>query len=153
LPPRRDLARRFKRSGKEKLILLMLSDHDPEGVDIPHAFARSMRDDFGIGNVEAIKVALRHDQVTTLDMPTALDAKKSSSRYKKFAARYGDAAYELEAIPPQLLERLLTEAVDRVLDVEAFNAEVEAEKHDVAGLADKRRTAFEALTKTLPGLP
>jgi hypothetical protein len=86
-------------------------------------------------------------------MPTALDAKKSSSRYKKFAARYGDAAYELEALPPQSLEQLLAGAVDSVLDVEAFNAEVKAEKRDVAGLAGKRRIAFEALTKTLPGLP
>ena len=34
LPPRRDMAARFRRSGKDKLLLLVLSDFDPEGNDI-----------------------------------------------------------------------------------------------------------------------
>ena len=38
----------YKASGKDKLIILVLSDFDPEGEDIPHSFARSMRDDFGV---------------------------------------------------------------------------------------------------------
>lgn len=33
LPPRKKMADRFKRSGKEKLIVLVLSDHDPEGAE------------------------------------------------------------------------------------------------------------------------
>jgi hypothetical protein len=33
LPPRYEMARRFRRSGKERLILLVLSDFDPEGED------------------------------------------------------------------------------------------------------------------------
>src|SRR5262249_55952988 len=43
LPPRDKMAKRFRRSGKEQLILLVLSDFDPEGEDIAHSFARSMR--------------------------------------------------------------------------------------------------------------
>lgn len=54
LDPRAAMARRFKASGKERLILLVVSDADPEGMDIAESFGRSMRDDFGI---EAIEVA------------------------------------------------------------------------------------------------
>jgi hypothetical protein len=36
----------------------VLSDFDSEGEDIPHRFARSLRDDFGVQNVVAMKVAL-----------------------------------------------------------------------------------------------
>lgn len=51
LPPRKAMHTRFKKSGKEKLILLILSDHDPEGWDIAETFAKSMRDDFLEGHL------------------------------------------------------------------------------------------------------
>ena len=54
LPPRHDMAVRFRVTGKERLLILFLSDFDPEGDDIPHSFARSIRDDFGIPNVSAV---------------------------------------------------------------------------------------------------
>ena len=40
LPPRYDLAKRFKNSGKEKLLLLIVSDFDPEGEVIATSFGR-----------------------------------------------------------------------------------------------------------------
>jgi hypothetical protein len=51
LPPRVGLARRYKASGKDKLIVIAMSDLDPDGDEITHSFARSMRDDFGIRGV------------------------------------------------------------------------------------------------------
>lgn len=58
LDPRRRIAERFRKSGKSKLILLILSDFDPDGQEIAHSLARSLRDDFGIENIDPIKVAL-----------------------------------------------------------------------------------------------
>ena len=37
LRPRYDIAERFRMSGKERLVLLMLSDHDPDGEEIAHS--------------------------------------------------------------------------------------------------------------------
>ena len=48
LPPRKDMFDRFKESGKSRLVILFMSDHDPEGWDIARTFAKSMRDDFGV---------------------------------------------------------------------------------------------------------
>jgi hypothetical protein len=46
LSPRYDLALRFRQSGKARLVLLMLTDFDPDGDEIAASFARSLRDDF-----------------------------------------------------------------------------------------------------------
>jgi hypothetical protein len=70
LPPRYQMSQRFKKSGKSKLILLVLSDFDPEGDNIPESFARSMRDDFGIQSIVPIKVALTYEQTQTMNLVT-----------------------------------------------------------------------------------
>src|SRR5262249_21227967 len=90
LDPRHKMYERFRKSGKDKLIVLILSDFDPEGEDIAHSFARSMRDDFQVRNVMAKKVCLTHEQVLERDIPQTFDIKKGSSRYRRFAAKYGD---------------------------------------------------------------
>src|SRR5262249_28025168 len=144
LDPRRKMYKRFKASGKEKLIILTLADFDAEGDNIPHSFARSMRDDFGIAAIVPIKVALTHAQVQGAGLqPNRL--KESSSRAKWFREQYGLDTYELEAVPPATLQSYLREAINSVLDVNAFNAEVEAEKRDAAHLAAVRRRALAFL--------
>ena len=63
------MAQRYWASGKEKLVLLVLSDFDPSGEDIAHSFARSMRDDFGISKIVPMKVALNRNQIDRLGLP------------------------------------------------------------------------------------
>jgi hypothetical protein len=139
---------RYRMSGKEKLVILFLGDHDPEGWDIAETFAKSMRDDFGVSEVVAIKVALKPEQVQELGLPPNTDAKPSSSRFKKFAARFGPAAYELEAVPPATLQEWLDEGIRSVLDLDRFNAQVELEKQDAAAVAALKRASVDYL-KTL----
>jgi hypothetical protein len=145
IPPRYHMAQRFRRSGKDKLILLELSDFDPEGEDIAHSFARSLRDDFGIAAIEPIKVALTAEQVEELRLPPVMQAKRSSSRYQGFVEQHGQNVFELEAVPPDQLQAILRQAIDRVLDVAAFNAEIDGEKHDAAYLAGLRRALRDNL--------
>lgn len=142
LQPRHEMVQRFLKSGKERLVLLVVSDFDPEGEDIPHSFARSLRDDFELAKVDAIKVALTWDQVQSLKLPpnNNADKKKDGSRYKSFVARYGSTVYELEALEPEALQGFLRETIVRVMDVDAYNAEVDSEKRDAARLSAWRRT-------------
>jgi hypothetical protein len=146
LAPRYEMAQRFKKSGKEKLIVLCLSDFDPEGEDIPESFARSMRDDFGLA-VQARKVALTFEQVEERDLPPTFDIKTEGSRYEKFAAKYGDNAHELEAIAPDDLAKLLEAAIDSVMDRKRFNKELDAEKEDAARLAAIRATIMPVIAE------
>lgn len=145
LPPRYAIAQRFKRSGKEKLILLIASDFDPDGIGIAHSFARSMRDDFGIQNVEAIRVALTAEQVRERNLPPVMIAKETSVHYEKFTAEHGENVFELDALELDDLQDILKDAIDSVLDIDAFNAELDAYKKDAAFLEGVRKTIHEAL--------
>ncbi len=147
LPPRKEMFDRFKKSGKERLVILFLSDHDPEGESIPESFARSMRDDFGVGNVHPVKVGLTAEQVRDQRLPRNTEAKEGSSRFKSFARRYGRYAYELEAVRPDLLQQWLDTAARGVLDTDRLNQQIELERRDAATLAAYRSTAFEFLQR------
>lgn len=145
ITPRRDMAERFRLSGKSNLIVLMLSDFDPDGEEIAQSFARSMRDDFGVSSLVPVKVALTADHVEVYDLPPNMLAKASSSNHAKFVAAHGTHAYELEALPPETLQDILRGAIDRVIDTEAFNAELNAERSDAANLESWRRTVATGL--------
>jgi hypothetical protein len=151
LDPRKRMYDRFKSSGKDKLIILVLSDFDLEGEDIPHSFALSMRDDFGIPEWRLLtkKVCLTHDQVLKRGLPENYDIKRKGSRYNKFKHKYGESVYELEALPEADISRLLTEAIDEVLDIDAFNDELDAEKEDAEQIEALRKKVAPLLIEAL----
>lgn len=138
LPPRAAMAERFEKSGKERFILIILSDFDPDGVEIAQSLARSLRDDFGIFNLHPIQAALTEEQVERLELPVGMSAKRTSSQYEKFVAQHGEQVYELEAVEPAQLQQELRKVIDSVLDVTAFNAELDAEKKDAAFIGSIR---------------
>ena len=53
---------RFRASGKSALVMFILSDCDPAGDMTCESTTHSMRDEFGIENVSAIRVAMTHAQ-------------------------------------------------------------------------------------------
>jgi hypothetical protein len=131
LPPRYKMAERYRESGKDKLVLFVVSDFDPDGDEICRSFGRSMRDDFGIEAVHAIKLALTYEQTQEFELPPALDAKPDSPQYQKFFDRYGSSdAWELEAMPPELLEKTVSEGIESTINSELLTKELEAEDND-----------------------
>lgn len=150
LPPRYEMAKRFHASGREKLVVLILSDCDPDGLEIGQSFARSMRDDFGIEAVVPVKVGLSMDQVQSMELPPSpMKAKAKSANYAKYFQQFGtNDVYELEAVSPEHLQGLLRSAIDRVIDIEAFNNEVDKEKQDAAKL-DALRGAVHTTIKSV----
>lgn len=147
LPPRYEMAKRFRSSGKERLVVLIASDFDPDGEEIAHSFARSMRDDFGVGNVHPVKVALSAKQVQRFKLLPNMVAKEESANFKKFVARHGPNVFELEAIPPHTLQTLVGEAIDAVIDIPLFNAELEREKLDASELEVLRQRVLKSIQR------
>ena len=145
LPPRYEMAERYRKSGKEKLILLIVSDFDPDGEEIAHSFARSMRDDFAIENIHPVKVALTTEQVERFALPPNMLAKEKSPNYRKFVGRYGRNVFEVEALPPETLQAELSNAIDSVIDRAAFNEELDREKQDATKLAGVRQMVHKTL--------
>jgi hypothetical protein len=147
LPPRYEMAQRFLRSGKDRLLLLVMADQDPEGDDIGRSFARSMRDDFKIREIEFIKVALTAAQVVELQLPPGPTAKEGSSRRKRFVKEHGENVYELEAVEPDELQDILRDTIENVLDMDLFRAEQEKEQQDSAYLSGICKTVHKMLSK------
>jgi hypothetical protein len=140
----------FQQSGKRRLIILALTDFDPEGEDICSSVGLSMRDDFGIENIEVVKAALTHQQIQQRNLPPNYDVKKSSSRYKKFRDRYqSDSVYELESLPPADLAIELDLSIRSVIDIGLFNAELRQLKADAGHLEDYRANAVPTLRQAL----
>jgi len=147
IPPRHDVYRRYMQSGKSKLILLCLTDFDPDGDEIAESFCKSMRDDFGISNIRSFKVALTCEDVEKYDLPSDMDAKKTSVNYKKFFERYGsNRAVELDAAPVELLQEKLRGAIESVLDMYEFNAQIKIEEQDAIELKARRTIVLETLS-------
>ncbi len=145
--PRRDVMTRFKASGKDKLIILALTDFDQSGEQICHSFCASLRDDFGVKNhkMELLKVALNQEQVDRFSLPYDATAKKTDSKAKKFTEKHGKYVWELEALPLPVLQSELQTAIDSVLDVKAFNHELEMEAENAVEIDAARQAALIAL--------
>ncbi len=124
--------------GQGAIGAITVADFDPEGQDIGHAFARSLRDEFGVENIELVKVAFTAQQAEELNLPPMMKAKKGSSRREKFVDEHGETVFELEALEPATLQDLLRSAINDAMDLESFNKEIDAEKQDAASLAETR---------------
>jgi len=153
--PLYNISERYKTSGKEKLIILAVSDLDPDGDGIAHSLGQRLRDDFAIPSVEVIKCALTFDQVRSLKLPTKYErAKTGSSNYERYVAAYNtDFVWELEALDPKVLQRLLTKTIDDVIDRRAFNAEVAQERADAAHNAAVREIVLRTLRAQISNPP
>ncbi len=145
LTPRLKMVQRFHGSGKEQLILLILSDFDPDGEEIAASFPRSLRDDFGLSNVLAHKVVISGADVQEHGLPSDMEAKVSSPNYRKFVARHGVHVAELDAAPVALLQGKLRDAIEGCLDMDVFRAELAKEKEDNAFVAATKKTVLKAI--------
>ena len=145
LAPRMSIASRFKKTQKDTLILLFLTDFDPDGEEIAASFCRSLQSDFGISNLIAHKVLLSSEDVRTYNLPSDLDAKPSSPQYQKFVRKYGTKAVELDAAPVELIQNSLRKAIEGCIDLELFNQEIDASKIDYQSIETQKRELLNFL--------
>ena len=147
LPPRKGMVDRFTASGREKLVLIVVADFDPEGEDIPKGFGISLRDDFGIEpeKLVIVKAALTQSQVQTLALHEGQLAKEDSSRYQRFVTKWGHRCWELESIPTDALRNIVEDCIRNVLDIEAFEGELKIQKADHDEINEQRRKLKERI--------
>jgi len=147
IDPWNELHDRYLASGKERLIVIVLSDFDPEGEMIPQVGGRTLRDDFGADDFDIIKAGVTRQQIEDNDLPEQNFAKETSSLHGWFVERNdGDeSVYELEALDPQVMLDDLKTTITSVLDMDLFNAEASREQEEAAYLEAARKTASEAL--------
>jgi hypothetical protein len=145
---KKKISDRYRRGKKKNLILLVVSDLDPAGDAIAQDIRDAFERDFDIpeDRIEAYKVALNIDQVNEIDLVPSMDAKESSPTYAEFVGRYGiDDAYELEALEPADLQQILKDAIEEVMDMTSYHAELEQEKKDAVAVAAAKQMVIDFL--------
>ena len=138
IPVWRDMAKRFRRSGKERMTLVIISDLDPEGLELGDDAIRSLK----LHGIEADghRIAVTPEQIKELGLAEDFNpAKETSSRYSAFVERTGDTkTWEVEALPPDYLVEQIKAAIEANMDMELYREICAAEEADCETLAKIR---------------
>lgn len=130
---------------REGCYIIHLGDHDPSGIDMTRDIQERL-EMFG-ASVEVKRVALTMTQVQTYNPPPN-PAKITDSRCDKYIAQYGDESWELDALEPQMLTKLIRDEVTALRDDAVYQAicdKEEREKKELEMLEDHYNTAVSYL--------
>ena len=116
-----------KAETQDNLILLYLGDHDPSGEDMVRDISERLQM-FG-AYVDVQKIALTMAQVEQYNPPPN-PAKMSDSRAEGYVAKYGDQSWEVDALPPEVLQGIIREAIEERLDRPKMDKVIEQEERD-----------------------
>ncbi len=103
----------YERKG-QKTVILHLGDHDPSGIDMSRDIKDRLRI-FGC-RAEVKRIALNMDQVQEY-APPPNPAKLTDSRATGYIREFGDESWELDALEPSVIGKLITEEVMGVRDL------------------------------------
>jgi hypothetical protein len=166
LEPKLDLVRVFELgqifpSPENDEIYGAISQDDPEIIELARSIKAHgvqdpliiSRDGFIISGhrrwIAARLAGLTIDQVEEFHLEPSMEAKDSSPTYGGFVEKYGiTSAYELEAFDPADLAEVLESGIEEVLDIDAYNCEIEAEEADSAHIIAVREQV-ETFLKSL----
>jgi len=121
----------------KSVVVLYLGDHDPSGKDM----IRDIRDrltEFGVPNLSVESIALTTAQVKKFNPPPN-PAKITDSRAAGYIAEFGTKSWELDALPPRELNRIVEQAIARNVDRSMMDAVIAREDDE----RDRVRAAIE----------
>ena len=123
-----DAALRFLEEQEEKnCFILYFGDHDPSGEDMVRDIY-SRLNEFGC-NIEVMKIALTIEQIQEYDPPPN-PAKMSDPRSRDYIEKHGEESWELDALPPKVLNDLLVNSIEELLNKKLFDQVIAKENLD-----------------------
>ena len=115
-------ALRLHHQEKVQVVVLYVSDHDPEGDHIPKVLTMKLME-YGCLNARVRKIALLPEQVKQFDLQSnigfTIGAKHRQKRYvREYLDRYGEVQYEVDALSNIDLARILEIELRSLMDFE-----------------------------------
>lgn len=95
----------------KKPVIIHLGDHDPSGIDMTRDNGDRAKQ-LSWGSVEVERIALNFDQVEEHNPPPN-PTKMSDSRAAGYIEEFGRQSWELDALEPREISRLVKEAIQR----------------------------------------
>lgn len=113
--------------------IIHLGDHDPSGIDMSRDIQERL-DLFG-ADVKVKRVALTMDQIEEFNPPPN-PTKLSDARSNGYIRRYGRECWELDALEPKVITKLIKDEVCELIDFNLFTAISEREEQDKANIQE-----------------
>jgi hypothetical protein len=113
------------RNNGQEPIVFHLGDHDPSGLDM----SRENRAKFELltgESVELKRLALNHNQVRRYN-PPANPAKMGDTRAPKYVREFGKKSWELDALSPEIITKLIEDAIKPLINQRAWGRAVRKE--------------------------
>ena len=107
-------------SDEKETIILDFRDHDPSGLQMTDDLGRRMVEYSG-REVPVKRIALNIDQVRAYDLPPN-PVKQADSRTPRYATQFGSECWELDALPPDVLQSLVRETITEHIDGKKWQA-------------------------------
>ena len=99
-------------------VILYMGDHDPSGMDMTRNVAASL-ERFAGEHITVTRIALNFDQIQQYNPPPQ-PAKVGDKRAAGYIAKYGGSSWELDALNPSIVARLIETHVGKYLDSKAW---------------------------------
>lgn len=130
---------RFRDNG-QKTVIIHLGDHDPSGIDMTRDVRQRLEMFAGFPQAVMVeRIALNWEQVQEF-RPPPNPAKSADTRTPDYIKRYGPESWELDALEPRLIDRLIRQHVQPYCDeylMSEAKAQQEQERNRLYELAQR----------------
>ncbi len=124
----------YKENGYEVLVLY-LGDHDPSGCQMTDSTIEKVNMLAGT-EIDIRRIALTMDQIKEYNPPEQF-AKEKDSRTPWYIEQFGtEDCWELDALKPQVIDKMIRDEVEPLIDREAWDATLEREQEHLATLKE-----------------
>ena len=104
----------------KSIVVIYLGDHDPSGIDMTRDVEDRLSMYSETNSIVVERIALNYPQIALWNPPEN-PAKTTDSRFASYEAKFGQSSWELDAVEPATLARLITDTVNQYRDMNAWN--------------------------------
>lgn len=126
------------------ITILHFADHDPSGIDMTRDVEERFHNYSTLDVIAVERIALNHDQVQHYELPPS-PTKRADPRAESYIAEYGNECWELDAIEPVELQRMVSEAIQSHIDINLWNETIEQMQQE----REELRTLFSSIKNLL----
>ncbi len=117
----------------QKPVIIHLGDHDPSGCDMSRDIEDRLAMFTEVGMIEVNRIALNMNQIEKYEPPPN-PSKISDPRAGEYIKKHGYESWELDALDPKMLAKLIESTVKKYRDEKQWKAKVSEENIHIARL-------------------
>lgn len=121
----------------QEVVIFHLGDHDPSGIHMTDDNINWLRTFVGkhadSGMLRIQRLGLNMDQVEKYEPPPN-PAKELDPRFKNYELLHGSESWELDALDPEVIGQLVTDAISSIKDEDKWAASIAKEHREIAKL-------------------